>query len=337
MSYKLSILDQSPIIDQSTPEDTFQQTVRLAQTAEKLGYTRFWVSEHHNSQDVHGSSPEVLVSYLLAKTNSIRIGAGGVMLSHYSPYKVAENFNVLSSLAPDRVDLGVGKAPGGVPLATKALQSGTNNADVDFNEKVKQLKDYIHDTLPEDHPLYGVKATPIPKVKPPIFVLGGSPGSAKLAAELKLPYVFARLFVTDDEVLKQSAKIYRTIYPKGSFLIGIGVFASEDEKEAEEISKNSILVKLHLNSGRTLTFLKEEHAKEYGEQSGESYRIEVLDSKLIHGTPEQVKKQLDEFHKKYHADEFILHTPVLHSAKRFQSFKLLSPSNLFKKPTILNG
>lgn len=336
VSYKLSILDQSPVIGQSTPEDAFQDTVHLAQTAEKLGYTRFWVSEHHNSQDVYGSSPEVLVSYLLAKTNSIRIGAGGVMLSHYSPYKVAENFNVLSSLAPNRVDLGVGKAPGGFPLAAKALQSGIFNSTVDFNEKVKQLKDYIHDTVPEDHPFYGVKATPTPKVKSPIFVLGGSPGSAKLAAELKLPYVFARFFVTDDEVLKNAAETYREIYPNGKFLIGIGAFASENEKEAEDLAKNSIIIKLHLQNGQTLTFFKEEHAKEYGEQSGESYRIEVLDSKLLYGTPKQVKEQLDEFHEKYQVDEFVLHTPILHSHKRFRSFELLSPANLFNKAKILN-
>lgn len=331
MSYKLSILDQSPVINQSTPEDAFQDTIRLAQTAEKLGYNRFWVSEHHNSQDVHGSSPEVLISYLLAKTNTIRVGAGGVMLTHYSPYKVAENFNVLSSLAPNRVDLGVGKAPGGLPLATKALQYGTVNSGADFNDRVKELKDYVNDTLPEDHPLYGVKATPSPKVKPPIYVLGGSPGSAKLAAELQLPYVFARFFVTDDEVLRQSAETYHKIYPNGNFIIGIGVFSSEDEKEAEEIAKNSIIIKLHLQSGRTLTFLKEEHAKEYGEQAGEPYKIEVLDSKLLYGTPQQIKSQLDDFHEKFKANEFILHTPVLNSEKRFQSFELLAPSNLFEK------
>lgn len=330
MPYKLSVLDQSPVINQSTTEEVFLDTVRLAQTAEKLGYERFWVSEHHNSQDVYGSSPEVLISYLLAKTKKIRIGSGGVMLTHYSPYKVAENFNVLSALGQDRVDLGVGKAPGGLPFATKALQHGTQNNGEDFNERVKQLKDYIHSTLPENHPLYGVKATPTPKVKPPIFVLGGSTGSAILAANLHLPYVFARFFVPNDEVLRKSAEIYREIYPNGKFLVGIGVFASEDEKEAEMIAKNSIMIKIHLQSGRSLTFLKEENAKEYGEQSGEPYRIEVLDSKLVYGTPEQVKRKLDDFHEKYQVDEFILHTPVLKSRERFKSFELLSPSNLLK-------
>ncbi|MED3662736.1 LLM class flavin-dependent oxidoreductase [Ureibacillus sp. FSL K6-8385] len=331
MAYKLSILDQSPVIEHSAPEEAFQETVRLAQTAEQLGYERFWVSEHHNSQDVHGSSPEVLVSYLLAKTEKIRIGSGGVMLTHYSPYKVAENFQVLAALAPGRVDLGVGKAPGGLPLATKALQFGTQNTGEDFNQRVRDLKDFLYDTLPENHPLYGVKATPTAKVKPPIFVLGGSPGSATLAATLKLPYVFARFFVPDEEVLKKSAEVYREIYPEGKLIVGIGVFASEDEKEAESIAKDSYIIKLHLESGRTYTFTKKEQAEKFGNQSEEPYRIEVLDSKLVYGKPEQVKKVLDELHQKYQVDEFILHTPVLKREERFRSFELLGPTNLFKE------
>ena len=128
MGYHLSILDQAPVIEGASNALTLLRTVELAQLAEKLGYKRFWVSEHHHSHEVASSSPEVLVSYILAKTNKIRVGSGGVMLSHYSPYKVAENFNVLTNLAGNRVDLGVGKAPGGLPLATAALQYGVSES-----------------------------------------------------------------------------------------------------------------------------------------------------------------------------------------------------------------
>lgn len=124
MGYKLGILDQSPIFSEETTEEALEATVQLAQKAEEWGYNRFWVSEHHQSLDLAGSSPEVLIPYLLAKTSSIKIGSGGVMLQHYSPYKVAENFKVLSALAPERVELGVGKAPGGFSLSTNALQYG---------------------------------------------------------------------------------------------------------------------------------------------------------------------------------------------------------------------
>ena len=120
--FKLSILDQSPVNDTETATDAFQHTIELAQKAEAWGYHRFWVSEHHGSDRVMGSSPEVLISHLLAKTTRIRVGSGGVMLQHYSPYKVAENFNVLASLAPGRVDLGIGRGPGGLPRSTRALQ-----------------------------------------------------------------------------------------------------------------------------------------------------------------------------------------------------------------------
>lgn len=124
MAITISVLDQSPIYPGETPEEAFQHTVQLAQLSERLGFRRFWVSEHHDSEQVAGSSPEVLISHLLAKTESIRIGSGGIMLQHYSPYKVAENFNVLAALAPGRVDLGVGRAPGGLPRSTQALQQG---------------------------------------------------------------------------------------------------------------------------------------------------------------------------------------------------------------------
>lgn len=125
MRYKLGILDQSPVFPGKSANDALQQTVQLAQKAEAWGYSRFWVSEHHHMEEIAGSSPEVLISHLLAKSNRIHIGSGGVMLRHYSPYKVAENFNLLANLAKGRVDLGVGKAPGGLPLSTRALQYGT--------------------------------------------------------------------------------------------------------------------------------------------------------------------------------------------------------------------
>ena len=125
---KLSILDQSPLYPGETPADALQHTIELAARGEEWGYHRFWVTEHHGSNRVMGSSPEVLVSHLLAKTSRIRVGSGGVMLQHYSPYKVAENFNVLASLAAGRVDLGIGGGPGGLPLSTRALKNGDRRA-----------------------------------------------------------------------------------------------------------------------------------------------------------------------------------------------------------------
>lgn len=141
---KFGILDQSPIEIGGSSSDALKQSVHLAKTAESLGYERFWVSEHHGSEQLAGTSPEVLMSYLLAHTNTIRVGSGGVMLQHYSPYKVAENFNVLDALAPGRVDVGVGKAPGGLPITTQALQiEQQEEKKQSFDKKLSLLHQYF--------------------------------------------------------------------------------------------------------------------------------------------------------------------------------------------------
>ena len=157
---KLSVLDQSPVYDSETEAEALQHTIELAQRAEEWGYHRFWVTEHHGSNRVMGSSPEVLVSHLLAKTDRIRVGSGGVMLQHYSPYKVAENFNVLASLAPGRVDLGIGRGPGGLPQTTKALQPEATQGSKPFLEKLLELEKFLHNRLEETHPLRGLKVSP---------------------------------------------------------------------------------------------------------------------------------------------------------------------------------
>ena len=129
MSYQLSVLDKSPVAAGENATQALARSLKLAQRAESWGYKRFWVAEHHNSEQLASPSPELLIAWIAAQTRTIRVGSGGVMLQHYSPYKVAENFNLLSSLAPDRIDLGVGKAPGGLPLSTRALQLGVNLAE----------------------------------------------------------------------------------------------------------------------------------------------------------------------------------------------------------------
>lgn len=330
MGYKLGILDQSPVIEGLTNHATLQNTVSLAQNAEKWGYERFWVSEHHNADQVAGSSPEVLVSYLLAKTASIRIGSGGVMLQHYSPYKVAENFQVLSTLEPGRVDLGIGKGPGGLPISTKALQFGTLNKGEDFEERLKFLQQLINDDVPETHELAGIKATPIPPEKPETYLLGASPDSAKLAANLEVSFAFAKFFNSDDEALKEAAKVYHENFPKGTFILSVAVITAPTTEEAKELAGNQKIVKVLLASGRKLTLANVEQAEKFGKESGEQYEIKEFDADIISGTPEQVKSVLDELHQAYGVDEFILHTPVGNAEARLRSFELLSPNYINK-------
>lgn len=325
MSYKLSILDQSPIFPGSTASQALQSTVLLAQKAEEWGYSRFWVSEHHHTDQLAGSSPEVLISYLLARTNKIQVGSGGVMLQHYSPYKVAENFHVLSALAPGRVDLGIGKAPGGLPLSTKALQYGTVNNGKDFSERLSFLLELIRNSVDNSHPLAGIQATPIPQEKPEVFLLGASAKSAQLAANLGISFVFAKFINSDDRVLEEAAHVYRTNFPSGRFILSLAVIAAPTQAEAEQLVGDRKIIKVHLQSGRSVTLPSLEKAEEFGKQAGEPYEISEQEADIISGTPMYVKEVLEQLQKTYQVDEFILHTPIETEAERFQSFKLLSP------------
>ena len=334
MRYKLGILDQSPVVEGVSNYETLQKTVELAQQAEEWGYERFWVSEHHNSDLVAGSSPEVLISYLLAKTKKIRIGSGGVMLQHYSPYKVAENFHVLSTLEPGRVDLGIGKAPGGLPLSTKALQYGDSNTGTDFKERLVFLQQLIHDQVPEAHEFASIQATPIPPVKPETYLLGASVDSAELAASLGISFAFARFINSHNETLRDAANAYHETYPYGTFIVSIAVITAPTKDEAKVLASNQKIIKVHLESGRTLTLQTRDQAEKFGKESGEAYEVKEYDADIIYGTPAQVKAILDELHEIYGIDEFILHTPVPNPEQRLRSFELLSPKNL-KKQNVL--
>lgn len=329
MSYKLGILDQSPIYPNHSAFEALQETIKLAKLAEKWGYERFWVSEHHQTEQLAGASPEVLISYLLAQTKTIRVGSGGVLLQHYSPYKVVENFHVLSNLAPGRVDLGIGKSPGGLPLSTRALQYGTLNDGKDFGERFSLLKKLVSQSVEESHPLAGVKATPLPKIKPETYLLGASKESAKLAATYETSFVFGNFFNSNRGDLEEASKIYRTVFPNGRFILGVAVIAHPSQETAEQLAKNyKKIVLVHLKSGRTVKLGTREQAELFGNQTGEAFEIEEQETDIISGTPSYVKGVLDDLHQKYGVDEFILHTPILKEKERVQSFELLSPFNV---------
>ncbi|MCP3764751.1 LLM class flavin-dependent oxidoreductase [Domibacillus sp. A3M-37] len=331
MAYKISLLDQSPIYENETAFDSLQYTIQLAQKAEKWGYHRFWVSEHHNAEQLAGSSPEVLMSYLLAKTKQIRIGSGGIMLQHYSPYKVAENFNVLSSLEPGRVDLGVGKAPGGLPISTKALQYGTVNDGNDFEERLTFLHQILEKKIPNGHPLSGVQARPEPPLYPEYYLLGASEKSAELAAKLGWNFVFAKFINSDISVWEEAAQTYRQLKPNGKLIMAISVFAADSQKAAEERVTNQSVHKVYLKSGRSVTVQSFEQAEQFGQQSGEEFDIQEQKASIVAGTATFIQEVLNHYHQAYGVDEFVLHTPIEERKARHRSFQLLSPSRLYNE------
>ena len=307
MAYALSLLDKSPLASGESATDALKRTVALAQLAERLGYLRFWVAEHHNASELASSSPEVLIAYLLAHTNRIRIGSGGVMLQHYSPYKVAENFHLLSALAPGRVDLGIGKAPGGLPLSTRALQ-GRNDPSrkQDFGEQIAELGAYLDGAGPVE----GLSATPRPPVAPQRFLLGASVESALLAAAHQWEFVFARHLNGDDDLLDDTVAAYRAQTGRAP-IIAVSVIVSEYAGEAEAQADKIKLFKVHVPGAQSVTVGSEEQARDYARQLGSTeFRIEAKQPSVIAGTPDQIRSELDRLHARSGNSEFIIEPAV---------------------------
>lgn len=331
MSLTLSILDQSPVHDTETATEAFQHTIELATRAEAWGYHRFWVSEHHASDRVMGSSPEVLIAHLLAKTTRIRVGSGGVMLQHYSPYKVAENFNVLASLAPGRVDLGIGRGPGGLPRSTRALQQGIGDQTRPFAEKLLELEQFLHNRLEENHPLYGLRASPVPPQPAELFLLGTNTASAALAASLGMPYVFAQFLNSDVTTMEEALATYHKCFDATQrkppqALLALAVIAADTDEEAQHYASDIKVVRIRLESGRTFTVGTVAGAEEFGRQSQENYTITIHEANVAHGSRDTVLQQLDDMQRRYQVDELIVVTAIKNFHQRLHSYELLSPA-----------
>jgi luciferase family oxidoreductase group 1 len=325
---KLGVLDQSPMAEDETASEALSHTIELAQKTEEWGYHRFWVAEHHASGRVMGSSPEVLVSHLLAKTSRIRVGSGGVMLQHYSPFKVAENFNVLASLAPGRVDLGIGRGPGGHPMSTKALQQDRVADPTPLGEKLTELQRFLHNSLEEDHPLYGLRPSPTPPQPADVYLLGTTDSSAHMAASMALPYVFALFLNSDDEMMARAMEAYHAEFDHSlgaepEAMLALPVIVAETDEEAQALASEVKVVRIRLESGRTLTVGSVEAGEEFGRQSGEAYEIMVKDASVVHGSPALARQKLLELQKQHRADEIIAVTAIREFAKRLRSYELL--------------
>jgi luciferase family oxidoreductase group 1 len=326
---RLSILDQSPVNDTETAIEAFQHTIELAQKAEAWGYHRFWVSEHHGSERVMGSSPEVLIAHLLARTTRIRVGSGGVMLQHYSPYKVAENFNVLASLAPGRVDLGIGQGPGGLPRSTAALQQGRGEGTRSVAEKLLELEQFLHNRLDETHPLYGLRVSPVPPQAAEMFLLGTTTSSAELAASLGMPYVFAQFLNGDAATMREALATYHQRFdttkrkpPRA--MLALSVIAADTDEEARHYATDIKMIRIRLDSGRTVSVGSLAAAEEFARQAQENYTVTVHETQVVHGSRDTVLRQLSDMQRRYHVEELIVVTALKDFPARLHSYALLS-------------
>ena len=325
MAYRLSLLDKSPIADGESAAQALARTVALAKQAEAWGFHRFWVAEHHNSAALAGPSPELLIAWILAQTRTLRVGAGGVMLQHYSPYKVAENFNLLASLAPGRVDLGVGKAPGGLPLSTRALQQGVNAAEKgDFAHQLGQLTQWL-DATPAGDGRDELLATPLPPAPAQRFLLGASEGSAQLAARLGWQFVFAAHLNGSETDLAAALAAYHTHSNGRRALVAVQAIAAATAAEAAQLAADLQHYRVSSPQGQSVTVASVEQAEAYVRQAGiTDYQIEPRQSATLKGTAADVHAQLDRLHQRYGIEEFIIDTPLSDGDTRFTSLELLA-------------
>ncbi len=235
---KLSVVDQAPIPAGSTPTQALRNSIDLARHAESLGYYRFWIAEHHSTASLASPAPEILISRVAAETSRIRVGSGGVMLPHYSPLKVAETFRMLHAMSPGRIDLGIGRAPGGTRLDAYALRYRNNDGDEDYAAQIVELMAFLKRAdFPEDHPFGQILVTPDMEGSPDVWLLGSSGWSAAAAAQLGLPYAAAH-FINPNPT-RASIQHYRDSWKTAGHeaeprvLVCVGAIAAETEEEAQ--------------------------------------------------------------------------------------------------------
>ncbi|MUK89226.1 MsnO8 family LLM class oxidoreductase [Ornithinibacillus sp. L9] len=332
---KLSILDQSPIVPGKTAKDALQQSIDLAQLGEKLGYTRYWIAEHHDLNGLACPAPEVMLGIIGAQTKTIRIGAGAVLLPHYKPYKVAETFNLLATLYPGRIDLGLGRSPGGSAEASIAL-SGDFLANVkEMPKSIDELQRFLHNDFPADHVFSKVKPTPAPMTAPITWLLGTSEKSADLAAEKGMAYAFGH-FMSDQDGPIIVEKYKKAISKVNSIqstkvIVAIIVYCAETFEEAEELAMSSLIASIKRDNGDMEAGLATmEEIKGYSLSDEEKFKVENMKRKMIIGTPDVVRAKLQELEKQYEAEEFMILTNTYSYEKRNNSYELLARELLRK-------
>jgi luciferase family oxidoreductase group 1 len=326
---QLSVLDQSPVREGVTPRQALLETIELAGHVDRLGYRRYWLAEHHGSPGLAGSAPEIMVARVAAETRHLRVGSGGVMLSHYSALKVAEQFRVLETLYPGRIDLGIGRAPGSDRLTAIALQHGPGALGIEhFPNQIADLLAYLEGTMPQDHPFSRIRVTPEGDSNPEIWLLGSSDQGALFAAYFGLPFSFAHFI--NDEGGPQIMEAYRLRFrpsprlgaPQGS--IGVFVICADSEEEAQHLAASRDLWRLRQRRGILAPFPPPEEALAYPYSEAERHEVEYHRRRQVVGAPEQVKAALLALAGTYRAGEIVVLTICHDFAARKRSYALLA-------------
>ncbi|MFL6660508.1 MAG: LLM class flavin-dependent oxidoreductase [Massilia sp.] len=327
---KLSVLDQSPVSKGSTPADAIAHTLALARHCETLGYARYWLSEHHNSSSIVGSAPEVLMAAIAATTTRIRVGSAGIMLPHYAALKVAEQFRVLEAIAPGRIDLGLGRAPGSDRLTARALNPHASPSAEEFPRQIMDLQQWLAgERMPEGHPYRAITAQPQGPGSPEMWILGSSDYGAQLAAHLGLPYAYAYFF-SDGQGVEQALSLYRDNYrPSARFptpqpTICVWALAADSEAEAQRQLMTREYWRVRFEQGLLGPLVAPEEAAAYAFNAAESARIAQLRSKALVGTGPQVAARITALATSLGLDEIVVNTWAFDPQVRQHSYRLLA-------------
>ena len=327
----LSVADQSPVREGGTAGEALWETVQLAKFAEQYGYARYWVAEHHNLPNFAGTSPEILIGQIAAHTNAIRVGSAGVMLPHYSAFKVAEIFRMLESLYPGRINLGIGRAPGSDQLTAAALSYPGHPRDVShFPQQVHDLLGHLSSSLEPDHPFSAVRAGPGLGTMPEVWLLGSRYEGAFLAAQLGLPFAYAHFFgigVHDGPAIVEG---YRRSFRPSSYLsepkvnVTVHVMCAETEEEARRIASSRDLARLESVIGKPRGIPSVEEALSYQYAENEAAFVNQYRRNCIDGDPQQVKDGLEAIAELYLTSDIGVVTICHGFSERVRSYELVA-------------
>ncbi len=328
---RLSVLDQCPVSAGSSPAEALRNTVELARLADRLGYERYWIAEHHATETLASPAPEVLLGRLGAETERLRIGSGGIMLPHYSPLKVAEQFRMLHALYPQRVDLGIGRAPGGGPLETFALRRERLETPMpdDFPDQLIELLGFLHREFAPRHPFSRIKVSPEMPGAPVVWLLGSSLWSASAAAQLGLPYAFAHFIAPQST--RAAIEQYRARFEPSRYLaeprviVALGAICAATEAEAERLSSSVRLMGRRLRQGdlRPVPTV-EEAERELSDPGAVFPEAQSEWPRHLAGSPGGLRERLAEVARALGLDELMIVTIVHDHRARLHSYELLA-------------
>lgn len=325
---KLSVLDQTPIRSGSNAAEAIDETLELARVTERLGYHRYWLAEHHSTEGLAGCAPEIMIARVAAATERMRVGSGGVMLSHYSPLKVAENFSLLATMYPDRIDLGLGRAPGGDQLTTLGMAYGSNIGVEYYPTKIVDLKAFLTGSKAANETLGRIKITPQPSVPPEMWLLGSSDESAKLAAMFGLPYSFAHFI--HPEGAENIIRLYRENFEPSDILseplanMCVGVVCAETQERADYLALSRKLWRLQLSQGSLGPYPSPEEAEAYPYTDRERRVAESATKTGLVGPPDKVKQSLEDLAQRCGVEEVMVVTITHDFSARLKSYELLA-------------